>query len=435
MSEKMIKLEKKYQNQPEFKLCTAKTANTLSRPSSEDSNNSNENNKNHDIFGFEKDIQQIAIDVTKGAFTQTESVPVVNKNKYNFNLKNIIIIVLILVSIYLSTIIADLSHYKKQKQLNSHKFDDVDFSLNISYEDFYEQTKLKPLSQLQAKCSHNSFEAGNYYEQLNFNKNTPYQGGSLMLEFDIMHDIQENSEEYGYYMSHLQESHDGQTLLDGLQQVQDFHNQNQDHLPIFLTINIKPQLRNLEYGFNPEKFYYGLERTIVSALNINDIYTPAELLNGEKNLFEAVTNNGYPQVQQLLGKIFIVLDVSQEDNNDPLFYQFYENYINQVEQSLMWGTLDTKLIQRTYYTSIKQYMEQTQNYNKIFINMKANYFYDSDKYAYLKGIDVLKEAQNLNLLTRGYVLNNMNNYIKYRDMGMNFLCTDKIFNHNFAVAY
>lgn len=29
----------------------------------------------------------------------------------------------------------------------------------------------------------------------------------------------------------------------------------------------------------------------------------------------------------------------------------------------------------------------------------------------------------------------MNNYIKYRDMGMNFLCTDKIFNHNFAVAY
>lgn len=50
----------------------------------------------------------------------------------------------------------------------------------------------------------------------------------------------------------------------------------------------------MEYGFNPEKFYYGLERTIVSALNINDIYTPAELLNGEKNLFEAVTKNGYP---------------------------------------------------------------------------------------------------------------------------------------------
>ncbi|KRX06340.1 PLC-like phosphodiesterase, TIM beta/alpha-barrel domain [Pseudocohnilembus persalinus] len=365
----------------------------------------------------------------------------------------------------------DLTTTQPQKKQNKHKItillyislfiislylitlDRADYRLAPNYSVFYEKTKQQTLNKIQGKCSHNSYDYGNYYRQLSFDEEKPYQGGSLMLEFDIMHDIDEdklqkfqtNSKEfsensenkqqlYTFYMSHMQRSHTGESLQSALSHLKQYSQDHKNHLPIFVTLNIKPQLLERETYRN--QFFYSLEQSILQVIGKDQIYTPAQLLNGEKNLFEAIQKNGYPETEKVLGKFIFILDAEQTDIENQIFIEFYKSYVNNnIDKNILFGTLDARLIQFDFYDNIKEFMQKNNQYNQIFVNIKASYFYDNEKQAYLNGLKVLKEAQELQLFTRGFGLNDKYQYLYYRDFQMNFLCTDHIFSNNYASAY
>ncbi|KRX07685.1 PLC-like phosphodiesterase, TIM beta/alpha-barrel domain [Pseudocohnilembus persalinus] len=335
---------------------------------------------------------------------------------------------------------------QSQEDTSDDSFKQLDFENEQTLDEYYNSQLDLELTQVTAKCSHNSYEIGQVQEQLQFNETHPYQGGSQMLEFDIFpqnitdealnNDTQEQ-QQYIFYTFHDQPKslEECQTLSNFLDDIKEYHTNNKNHLPIFVTLNIKQWITE-QYTLDAKIFYKNLEQTILNAFSIDDLYIPDDLLNGEQNLFTSVQKYGFPKVSALLGKIVFLVDCAQGGNETPKYTEFIQYYLEQdISRNLMFNTFDSRLIQSGQFDSIYDYMINTGNYNQIFINIKQNYRKDLFKQKYIKQFSILKEAQQLNLVTRGWNLSDIFLYTVFRKMGVNFACTDYIFDTEFSIAY
>ncbi|KRX07686.1 Nucleic acid-binding, OB-fold [Pseudocohnilembus persalinus] len=160
-------------------------------------------------------------------------------------------------------------------------------------------------------------------------------------------------QQYIFYSFHGQPKSLDQceTFNSQLEEIAQYHKNNNQHLPIFITLNIKKWIIE-KYNIDTHAFYNSLEKSILNVFSKNELYLPIDLLNGEQNLFTSIQKNGFPKVSELLGKI----------------QQF----------------------------------------------------------------TILKEAQQFNLLTRGWNLSDIYLYTVFRKMGLNFVCTDYIFDTEFS---
>ncbi|KRX06336.1 PLC-like phosphodiesterase, TIM beta/alpha-barrel domain [Pseudocohnilembus persalinus] len=305
------------------------------------------------------------------------------------------------------------------------------------YENYYEFMKNQNLSRIQTKCSHNSYDIENYYEQLTFDNKKPYQGGVLMLEFDIYPKININStiqQKYKMGLAHTKDDKEEKPLINALQEVNEYLQDNPQSLPIFITLNIKEWL--LDLIESPKVFFDSIEFEFLEIFSQNQIFTPKQILQGEKNLYDAIIKFGQPKVSQMLGKIVIIIDPAQSNlKNQKEFQEIIDYYTNDLSDKLMFATLDSDLIQNGDYINIKDFMETNNKYNQIFVNLKGDYTFQDKKEKYFKTFDILNEAKELNFISRLYNLNQIDQYILFRDMGMNFLCTDHIFDYPPYVAY
>ncbi|KRX07499.1 PLC-like phosphodiesterase, TIM beta/alpha-barrel domain [Pseudocohnilembus persalinus] len=195
------------------------------------------------------------------------------------------------------------------------------------------------MSEFQAKCSHNSFSQQDYYKQLQFDYKNIYQGGCRMLEFDLA-------------LKETNEAHDKQedltfTLVNELKIVYDFHKENKEHLPIFVTLNLKPWI--LSFDLESDQFYQNLENQILQVFQKDeDIYYPGQMLKGEENLYNAVQKYGQIKIGDIVGKVVFILDAALYNMKNQKFIQFYQNYHNDIKDRLMFATLDSRLAQGSY---------------------------------------------------------------------------------------
>ncbi|KRX07496.1 hypothetical protein PPERSA_11045 [Pseudocohnilembus persalinus] len=94
------------------------------------------------------------------------------------------------------------------------------------------------------------------------------------------------------------------------------------------------------------------------------------------------------------------------------------------------GELDEK------YTIYVAHDENEEPQYTLAHDLKSVYYYHVDYPQHLPifiGLSVLQEAKQLNLVTRGYLLNTESLYKMYKGLGMNFLCTDKLFDTNYTI--
>ncbi|KRX07497.1 PLC-like phosphodiesterase, TIM beta/alpha-barrel domain [Pseudocohnilembus persalinus] len=302
----------------------------------------------------------------------------------------------------------------------------------IKIQEFYENIQQLQLNQLQAKCSHNSFSQSDYYRQLAFNDQKLQQGGCLMLEFDLalkQADTDNQNEKYTIYVAHDENEKPQYTLAHDLKSVYNYHADYPQHLPIFITLNFKSWI--LDFDLESDKFYQSLEKTLTSVFRLEDIYQPNHQLQGEDNLFYSIQKYGQPQISEMLGKMVFILDAEQYNLQNNQMNSFYQSYHSKINDKLMFVTFDARLVQNKYYTSIQDYYNKTGNMNQIFVNIRSHYSTSSIQYKI--GLSVLEEAKQLNLVTRGYLLNTESLYKMYKGLGMNFLCTDKLFDTNYTI--
>ncbi|KRW99847.1 PLC-like phosphodiesterase, TIM beta/alpha-barrel domain [Pseudocohnilembus persalinus] len=245
----------------------------------------------------------------------------------------------------------------------------------------------------------------------------------------------EKSQIYTLYINHDSLEENTQLLETALQDLHNFHQDHPKHLPIFLTINLKSYLK--DYNINFPSLLQKIETQLKTSLSLQNLFLPKNLLKTHASLLTAVKNDNYPKIQQLLGKFIVLLDpelFSQEDPNQQELLDFYNNYSQNVENSLMFPTLDGRLILVNFQT-FAEFLEQNQVQNQIFFNMPGD-LYESDYY-YLQeeAQNIIKEAQKQNFITRVYTINDEEFYEYYKNQKVNFICTDAVFYNLFAKPF
>ncbi len=105
------------------------------------------------------------------------------------------------------------------------------------------------------------------------------------------------------------------TLKDCLRIFSTFSEENPDHLPIILTLNLKSDIIDLPGFTEPKPFdgeaFLALATEFVEALGQARIFTPAELQGSLPTLSKAVETHGWPDVNRMRGKYILVFDESE----------------------------------------------------------------------------------------------------------------------------
>ncbi|KRX06339.1 PLC-like phosphodiesterase, TIM beta/alpha-barrel domain [Pseudocohnilembus persalinus] len=196
------------------------------------------------------------------------------------------------IQFYMKIMLDEMKNIPAYKGVNFKKFE--------TYSQYLFEMKSRDLSNIQGKCSHNSFDKGSYYNQLKFSANTAYQGGCIMLEFDIVHKMNKYDNSYVFFISHDENYIVKERLSQGLQQVYKYHKNNKDHLPIFLTINLKDWVLNQnDIQLDYQDFFENLEGQFLQIFEKDDIFIPKQLLRGEKDLFRSIQKKGDMQMNFL----------------------------------------------------------------------------------------------------------------------------------------
>ncbi len=97
-----------------------------------------------------------------------------------------------------------------------------------------------------------------------------------------------------------------------LQQVNDWSDQNPNHLPLFILINIKEKGAGILDGVQPVQFdprlFDRLDKVIRSALPAEKLIVPDDVKGSASSLQQAVTTNGWPPLSAARGKILFIFD-------------------------------------------------------------------------------------------------------------------------------
>ena len=91
-----------------------------------------------------------------------------------------------------------------------------------------------------------------------------------------------------------------------------FSDANPEHLPIFISLNLKTAPIELPGSTNPLPFdktgYLNLHRDLASVLGLEKIITPGEVQGGGRSLRERITTFGWPDLSQMRGRFIFLID-------------------------------------------------------------------------------------------------------------------------------
>ena len=99
------------------------------------------------------------------------------------------------------------------------------------------------------------------------------------------------------------------TCLDGFR---DFSDAHPEHLPIFISLNLKTAPIELPGSTNPLPFdkagYLNLHHDLELALGLENLVTPGEVQKDSRSLRERITTFGWPDLSELRGRFIFLID-------------------------------------------------------------------------------------------------------------------------------
>ena len=102
------------------------------------------------------------------------------------------------------------------------------------------------------------------------------------------------------------------TFGDCLRIFRAFSDANPEHLPIFISLNLKTAPIELPGSTNPMPFdkagYLNLHRDLASVLGLEKIITPSEVQKDSRSLRERITTFGWPDLSQMRGRFIFLID-------------------------------------------------------------------------------------------------------------------------------
>lgn len=105
-------------------------------------------------------------------------------------------------------------------------------------------------------------------------------------------------------------------LKDALMALKEWSDQNPDHFPVIITLELKDGILPIKGSEIPIPFdsanMHTADEEILEVLGINHLITPDLVRNGEVNLEHAILNNGWPELKEVRGKFLFVLDAGEE---------------------------------------------------------------------------------------------------------------------------
>ncbi len=271
--------------------------------------------------------------------------------------------------------------------------------------------------QITFKASHNSYERDETLsQQPTFNPEQPYNDGCLGLEFDIWR----HSSRYTpgrainplYFTVHHDKPNKGGTLAHHLGEVKNWHNDNPNHPPVLITIDIK----STNGGYN--NFHDEIDTYLKMHFGEYLIFKPNQLLyNNNLSLAQNVIESGWPRITSpsMRGKFIFCLSGKGD-----------------------WKTIygNSGISERYCFSDQERdddkapgddgYQAPPSTGNFVFFNFNVH---NSNRGKWLQSIPLYFDR---NLITRAYVANSEDNFNNCIRAKVSAIATDKIRNHPWA---
>ncbi|MEY4768343.1 MAG: hypothetical protein RL637_982 [Pseudomonadota bacterium] len=259
------------------------------------------------------------------------------------------------------------------------------------------------------KASHNSEERNETIsEQLTFNICNPFNCGCSGIEFDIVQD--KNS--WNWSVSHggnYTDAKDKQ-LTHYLQQVVDWRSTKKGKdCDRVITIHFDIKNSHLSDNDFPAKFDEYIKRVPKLA---NSLYKPGELMGNYNDLVSGAQANGWPELDALKNKYILCISGNEEHRKRAYAGTNPKSCLCFVDQPLE--------------TDPVQYPDFTQG-QRVFMNYHLYQKYYDNWFEQLQYM-----ATQQGFITRGWVLDNQDLWIKAQTAKLNIMATDKIKDHDWA---
>ncbi len=265
-----------------------------------------------------------------------------------------------------------------------------------------------PYHQLAFKASHNSYQTGySMQELLSWRPKHPSEFGCRGLEIDFARhsDASGGRSEMFFQVTHDQGG-DGLPLAHYLRQMLDWHVENRDHDPVFVSLCIKSEDGPVKVFPDEMDLYL---RTWFDA---SAIYPPSQMITQNLDLVGYVRENGWPKMKDLAGCFLMCLSGTEK-----------------------WKSLyaDTLPAERLCFAD--QDFADNQAHPKIPLagnRAVANiHVFTEDFHALRQAASKFRRA---NFLIRGYQVNSGELWEKVRTAKLNAIATDRVAGHAWAAV-
>jgi hypothetical protein len=260
------------------------------------------------------------------------------------------------------------------------------------------------------KASHNSEERNETIgEQLTFDTNHPYNCGCSGIEFDIVQD--KNSWKWSVSHGGKYNADENKQLSYYLQQVVNWRKKAiGKYGDRVITIHIDIKNSYLSDTDFPAKFDKYINDNVPDLAN--SIYKPGELMGGYSDLVSGAQANGWPELEALENKYVLCISGNEENRK-----RAYAGTAPEARLCFVDQTLETEPV---------QYPDFTQG-QRVFMNYHLYQKYYDNWFEQLQYM-----ATQQGFITRGWVLDNQDLWIKAQTAKLNIMATDKVKNHDWA---
>ena len=254
------------------------------------------------------------------------------------------------------------------------------------------------------KASHNSYDRNeSLAEQLTFHSSDPSNAGCSGLELDIV----QKSDAWEWSVSHggSYSSKPEKQFSAYLNQIKSWMDANPGHRVIEVHIDIK------NTPMSNEEFPDQIDSYIENVFSRSRVFTPDTLIGNHEDLVQGAQATGWPTLGELEGKI--VFCFSGNEDRKATYARTNPK---------------TRLCFSDLY--LETHPPQYPDFNRgtrVFMNYHLYQKYYDDWFPQLQ-----RMAKEQGFITRGYVLNSKDIWIKAQNAALNIMATDKVSGHDWA---
>jgi len=257
------------------------------------------------------------------------------------------------------------------------------------------------------KASHNSYDRDeSITQQLTFNYDDPSNAGCSGIELDIV----QKDDDWKWSVSHggSYNSKADKQLSAYLQQIVDWRTSESGY-DYDRVINIYLDIKNKHMSEN--EFPDQIDDYIKNIIDEDTIFKPNELIGDKDDLVSGAQTTGWPDLDSLKSK-YIICFSGDEDrkrryagNNPKKRLCFSDKYLE---------------------TNPPEYPDFEKG-TRVFMNYHLYQKYYDKWHEQIRNM-----VDQPGFITRGYVLNSQEIWIKAQNAGVNIMATDKVCNHSWA---